>query len=574
MAGCQKVIKVPKTTLFYVLLLGALLSVILLYPSNFFSIGQAQAAPGFTIADDASRGYVTAENDVVKVVWHYKTLPSEYNNRGGGNIYELYDKRTDPQAQRNMVAIVDYGTSGTGPARAGHGGLGSTYVYEWGSGAAYADNGHLGTLVAKNSYIDPSGNAVFEASFVIRSAMAPYADDYRVDKKWVVYSNGQIKLSLSMQFLRSFDATEPTYNFAFSRDYGWTTASSFGHHWEPDKCGGTGSDGNSNVHNLETVYNNIERSSDVDNQLLHSEKFGLYGQTNGDSIWIRMDNGGRGFENGGLFGLGTSLWGTTEDPTIEYSNFSQLAYGHALRFYAWWGGERTSDRYKRVQAGTAWSDTVWIEMQPTTNDPANQIVGNVAANTLNTNSVTLEWNTNLASDSQVSYWPQQTTNMRTVSSEEWKPRHQITLAGLTPGTTYEYQVRSNNGFGQATRQGLFTASATGLQLTLQQREIFWASYSDYMNNKLFVKFLITNSGDQSAISVQAIHVTATLGVTGSIVNPALGDIPSNESRILLVQYNVYDAISAFKTNIYVRANDGAGQQYYYPGTPPAAMRAS
>lgn len=545
-----------------------MLGVSLFVVSSNSIVGESKAATGFSISEDPSTGYITAENDTAKVVWHYKTLPSEYSNRGGGNIYELYDKRTDPQMQHNMVAIVNYGTSGTGPARSGHGGLGSTYVYESGSGAAYADNGHLARLVGKNSFIDGDGNAVLEISYIIRSAVSPYPDDYRVDKRWVVFPNGQIKLSLSMQFLRTFVATEPTYSFAFSHDYGWNTADTWGHKWDTNICGGSGSDGNANHYDTEQTFNNIDQSPDIDHQLLHSEKFGLFGKTGGDSVSVRMDNDGKGFENGGLFGLGASLWHTSEDPTVEYSNFTQLAYGHTVHFYAWWGGERTADRYKQVQAGTSWSDTLWIEMQPAPAPPPTQITGNVSVGNVGESQTVLRWDTNLASDSTVSYWPSGSVDQSMVNSSAWTPQHQITLSGLMPGTTYGYEVASHNGSGLAVKTGTFTTTDV-LKLTVSEKAVYWASYQDYVNGSLTADFSVANNGIQPAYSVEALQVRASADVTGTIRTPAIDIIPAGESRNFLVLYKVGSSVTSFNTIVYIRGVDEVGTQHYYPGLPPA-----
>jgi hypothetical protein len=43
----------------------------------------------FVVREDSTLGHIFIENDQIAVVWHYKYIPSENYNQGGGNIYEL-----------------------------------------------------------------------------------------------------------------------------------------------------------------------------------------------------------------------------------------------------------------------------------------------------------------------------------------------------------------------------------------------------------------------------------------------------------------------------------------------------
>lgn len=523
----------------------------------------------YTIVDDTNRGYLTAENNMVKVVWHYQILPGEYNNRGGGNIYELYDKQSDPQKQRNLVAVVNDGTAGTSPPKAGIGGLGATYLYEAGYNVAISDNAGRARLVSKSYYLDAEGNAVFEAGFIIRSMVSPYPDSYRVDKRWVVHPNGQIQLKIDMEILHSVDMSQPAYNFSFSQDYGWTRASARRHTWEIWNCGGIGSDGANHPGNTELVFDRIDQEVDRDHSLMHNQSFSLAGQSSGVSATVKMDNQGRGFESGGLFATGAALWGTTASPTSEYSNFSDLAYGHTVRFYGWWGGDPPqSDRYKRVEAGTAWSDTLWIEMSPSSTRSAPLIVGDVNV-TPESDRAEFNWLTSTASDTRVDYWAAGSTNVQTFTDSVWDTNHAALISGLTIGTTYLYEAKSRDSSGEVVSSGSFVTSGTPqVQLNLAQSGTRWADYDDYVNRILTVEFSVGNQGLQTARSAFVLRSMANMGVESMPSVSSLGDIPSGESRAMELRYRVPAGVTTFLTRIYLSADDDRGRTYYYPEAPP------
>ena len=543
-------------------LLGSIPILIILL---FLSPVSASADSNFVFTDDPGRGYLTAENDVVKLVWHYKILPSEYNNRGGGNIYELYDKRSDPTASRNLVSVYNAGTGGTNAASTGIGGLGATYVYGAYGHPASADNGENTRPVATNHYIDGNGNAVFEASFIVLNVVPPKPDDYQVDKKWTVMPDGKIKLDINMRFLRSYDISEPAYNFSFNRDYGWNNASSVGHWWDNAPCGNVGV---GNPNNALASYDQIGQMTDGDIQLMHSESFDLYGQQNGSQVRVKMDNNGQGFENGGLFKLGERLWGTTADPTVEFSISAQRAYGYALHFYGWWGtGSPPLERYRHVEAGTTFSDSLWIEMEPSSSRVLPMIVGGVAVNSVSTNSAALAWTTNFTADARASYWTSSGADRRTVSETQWDTNHHAVLTGLTPGTTYQYEVRSRDGTGEAVQSGTFSTAGM-LNLAIARTATKWDSYRDYLDRRLHVDFTVSNSGPSSALSGEVLLVSASSGVSGSMTDPVIGDIPAGGSRVFPVYYHVPDGVASFFTKIYYSTLDAGGIQHYFPEAPP------
>ncbi|MHB0914240.1 MAG: fibronectin type III domain-containing protein [Thermoleophilia bacterium] len=527
----------------------------------------ADILTGFRITEDVAKGYVTAENDRVKVVWHYKILWGEYNNRGGGNIYELYDKTTDPGMTRNLVAQINDGTAGTSPPKAGIGGLGATYLYEKGYNVAIGDNGGQARLVSENEYIDSNGNAVFEASFIVASKVVPGQDSYRVDKKWTVYPDGQIKLDISMDILRSFEVSQIAYNFSFNRQYGWTEATSRRHFWGVTTCNNEGS---GNANNNDLYFADIDKVIDRDNSLMHTQGFTFYGQVSGVAASVKMDNEGGGFESGGLFSLGERLWGTTASPTSEYSNYSQRANGHTVRFYAWWAGDPPlPDRYRNISSGTGWSDTLWIETAQTNRKVMPSIVTQPTVSRITEETAKVEWKTNVAADARLFYRPSGTATYQTLSDASWSPVHNITIEGLSPGVTYEYEVRSKDAVGEAVGNGQFTTIGVGgVSLLPVRSSVEWLNFQDYLDRILTVDFDVTNIGSRQSVSSDVMMVLATSGVSGSAENGNLGDIGSGNSKTLRIKYQIPMGINSFKTTIYMLARDADGQLYYFPAAPP------
>lgn len=534
-----------------------------------------------TITDDAQKGYVTAENDTIKVVWHYKTLSSEYNNRGGGSIYELYDKRTDPGAQHNLAALYDAGGAQTTPNTPGIGGLGAMHIWELGLGVSGADNGKFGRVMAHSQTVDADGNAVFRATAVVKSPLRQYdadestrPDNYQVTKVWTVFPGGQIKLDISVLILRDFQASEPTYDFSFSQSYGFTTASSVGHRWE-SQCGGPGASGTTNPNNYNMVIDNLGSTGDYDYQPLHSEFFSLYGRTGGSLVRIKMDNGGKGFEGGGLFELGYRLWGnTTNNPTVEFSKYTRAAFGNTVRFMGWWGGAPPLEpRFKTLRAGTAWSDSLWIETYPEAYPAAPQLIGGSSVDQGNDGTAAVSWDTDIASDTTLDYRRADGTGTATtVSSPAWTPHHRVSLSGLLPGKNYAYNLTSRDGFGQVVQSGTFTAAGVpGVHLVLAMTGPSWQSYADYREGRMSVDFNVTNYGLEDASAVSVLAVTADSQVTGwPPADPAIGALPSGSRRSFRVTYDVPPGVLVFNTQIYVRATGVTGTDYYFPQTLPAA----
>lgn len=375
----------------------------------------------------------------------YEQLDSQgysLGNRGGGNIYKLYDKRTDPS--KNMVAEVEAcdvkdcgpnnpapGTGfgpGTALQMAGIGGLGSTSIHDdynhtaGKADAAEGDNGAYGRLVEKvgPTRDENNGNVSVALTYIVSSHVIlpadashpqPYRpDDYEVVKTWLVHEDGQIDYQVTRKFLRDFHGvsggqclndqpecvSEPTVNFAFNRDYGWTTAKAIRHSTGKDICSTIDAngvvnplDGPTNEFNEQIIHRNIDVPQDRDYQLLHAQSFVLFGQPSGSAVQVTVNEGSGGFENApngtGLFNYGLNklrnadssgnpgmgdLFTNVGNPSVEFSNFSSAAHGYALRFYTWWGGAPPGrSRFSTdINANDTYTDSFTIRMLA--NDPA------------------------------------------------------------------------------------------------------------------------------------------------------------------------------------------------------------
>ncbi len=557
--------------------------------------GAATGGNGFVFSDDTSAKKLTLENANLKIVWHYGYQRTEFNNRGGGNIYELYDKRTDPQAVRNLVGNIDYGTGSTGPPLIGIGGLGSTYLYGAGLGnPATGDNGHFARLVdgSMSYYVDADGNAVFTAAYIVRKWVLPYSpdspDNYRVDKKWTVYPEGQIKYEVKVTLLRDFTApdpgiAEPYYGFVFSRDYGWTKAAA----WRHDRhdvtrrgpCQNTGSDGYANSANGFLTFNDIDSNdhaiSDRNYSLGHTQYFTLYGQQNGVSVRVKMDNGGKGFENGGLFAFGSEKWGgLAENVTSEFSNANllptQASYGlgrgYSIHWYGWWGGGAPPpERYRTAHAGESWSDTFSIELL-TNSDLASPRVENVRT-TEEISSATVEWDTNVASSTVLEYWERGSNTRHRVSVDGWTPKHKVVLNSLRAGKTYDFEIVSGDGSGETRTSGSFATNA-GVFLDLGQESVRWDSYADYTNRLLTVDFVARNLGSEPFNQAEIVAVNNSSGVETRRYTAQLGDLAVGDSVQFQVAYFVPVGVRSFKTELVFKGFNSSGTEIFFPQVPP------
>jgi len=89
----------------------------------------------------------------------------------------------------------------------------------------------------------------------------------------------------------------------------------------------------------------------------------------------------------------------------------------------------------------------------------------VAAGSISQTTARISWNTNKASSSQVAYGPTTAYGSASTLDSSLVTSHTVTLSGLSPSTTYNYQVLSRDGQGNLVSSANFTfATTAGPQL--------------------------------------------------------------------------------------------------------------
>ena len=88
-------------------------------------------------------------------------------------------------------------------------------------------------------------------------------------------------------------------------------------------------------------------------------------------------------------------------------------------------------------------------------------ISNVAAGDITSTGATITWNTNIPATSQVFYGTTTNYGLSSALSTTTTTSHSVALSGLTPATTYNFQVASGNGEGTATSSNrTFTSLST------------------------------------------------------------------------------------------------------------------
>src|SRR5215213_9342083 len=95
--------------------------------SDYPFVTPTPSANGFTINHDQNRGRIYLESSVLKLEFGYKAEAQTYYNQSGGDLYQYFDKRFDPNT--NIIALWDSGSGGTGGYASGAGGIGSTQIF-------------------------------------------------------------------------------------------------------------------------------------------------------------------------------------------------------------------------------------------------------------------------------------------------------------------------------------------------------------------------------------------------------------------------------------------------------------
>jgi hypothetical protein len=324
----------------------------------------------FTVSDEASLGRVVVENSLLRIVFGYSPTRAAYNNRSGGSIYGLYDRLTDPACSHNLVQLISWGSGSSTPSHAGIGGLGATKAYLDNSSKAISEVGTYARPLAKSVTILADGRVKAVFSYVVRDWNG--LERYRLDKTWTVSPTGGITLSATWLWLVPSLVNDPNYDFAFSRDYGWTRIGWFTHKWTGALCGGSGSAGFTDPDNAWIYDPTLATEGDCDYGTYHVQQYRFDRAPSGTVLTVAINPDGGGYESSGLFRFGYDTWypadgaNAIHEITGEFSNYRTAAYGHEVRWGSWFsddGGRLTTNgisRFKPIPAGTTWTDTFAI----------------------------------------------------------------------------------------------------------------------------------------------------------------------------------------------------------------------
>src|SRR6185437_1088821 len=77
-----------------------------------------------------------------------------------------------------------------------------------------------------------------------------------------------------------------------------------------------------------------------------------------------------------------------------------------------------------------------------------------------TTGATITWSTDKAADQQVDYGTTTSYGQSSTLNSSLTTSHSVTLSGLNPATTYDYQVKSRDNAGNLTTSGNFTFVTT------------------------------------------------------------------------------------------------------------------
>lgn len=547
---------------------------------------RAIATPGsISINEDPSKGQITVETDDIKAVWHYTARPAESNNQGGGNLYELYYKPMDAGTQRNLISFVSspgWGNGSSGNIWPGVGGIGGTNLYATNQAPSTNATNSFSDIITDinlgadlqnySAVVDGSGNAVLTFSYKVRSQSSNPANRaasgywYRVDKKWTVEPLGAIRYELRWTILNDGYFSEPGVKANMSYNVGWDRYAKYGHDW-------TNSQGPSYLLGMAGIAGETVECWNSLNQF-HADWIALTGSDIAPTVKLSADNGGRGFDGGGMYETGVRVWGSEANPTVEQCTIASPAGSlgtvgaHGIAWFGWWGGNPPNgSRYARLQSGTTWVDSFSIEMfqGPPGGGPD---ISNVNVSPIDSTRARINWNTDVEADS--------TLEMKTASGG-WVVRgnsglstrnHSLVVSGLEPERLNQIQVKSRDASGNlAVSSGYeFSTSNTPMpHMFLSEQNAYWDSHTDYLNRLLSVEFFVTNDGNALARSVTLTQINSTIGVETVTALPIpLGDIDAGSSASFTALYSVSPGISRFLTVIHGVGQTPQGSEIIFP----------
>lgn len=105
-------------------------------------------------------------------------------------------------------------------------------------------------------------------------------------------------------------------------------------------------------------------------------------------------------------------------------------------------------------------------------------ISNVQAINVGSNAATITWTTDAPADSQVRYGLTSSYGQQTTVDPAMVTSHSVSLSGLTPSTTYHYQVVSANAYGSAQSADFtFTTTAPVTEIVIDNLDPGWSNTS-------------------------------------------------------------------------------------------------
>ena len=154
-------------------------------------------------------------------------------------------------------------------------------------------------------------------------------------------------------------------------------------------------------------------------------------------------------------------YGTTSSYGSSSPLNASLAQSHAVTLTGLTPG--TTYNYDLVSTNSAGTAGVSANSTFSTILPA-PVISGVSVSSVTTTSATITWTTDEASTTQVNYGTTTSYGSSSPLIASMVQSHSVTLTGLTPGTTYNYDVVSTNSTGTAGLSGNYTFSTAAVVL--------------------------------------------------------------------------------------------------------------
>jgi len=190
------------------------------------------------------------------------------------------------------------------------------------------------------------------------------------------------------------------------------------------------------------------------------------------------------------------------------------------------------------------SNIIYLDIRNNTGpDTTPPVISNVNSNSVTSNSAVISWATNESANSQVGYGTTSSygTNWPVSPDPNMVSSHNIQIVGLSPGTTYHYQVKSADQAGNNASSSDFTFTTTSPDTTAPTVSITNPTNGATVSNTITIS---ANASDNVGVD----HVDFYVGTT---------QIGADASNPYSISWNT-TSVANGTYNIFARAYDSAG----------------